>query len=91
VRATAAPDPNGTRPASGTAADGPVAAEIAALTTRLIGLTQPAGLSESDLAELDAAVAAQVAAGLTLRRYPLANGDEPMLVNDPRPGLGGPR
>jgi hypothetical protein len=82
VRATAAPDPSSTQPAAGTIGGGPAAAEIAALTGQLVRLAQPAGLSEADQAELDAAVAAQVAAGLTLRRYPLANGDEPMLVND---------
>lgn len=82
----AAPDPIGTQPGAGTLADGPPAAEIAALTSQLIRLSQPPGLSAADLAELDAAVAAQVAAGLALRRYPLANGDEPMLVNDLHPG-----
>jgi hypothetical protein len=89
VRATAAPDPSSTPPGAGTIDGAPAAAKIAALTGRLVRLTQPPGLSDSDQAELDAAVAAQVAAGLTLRRYPLANGDEPMLVNDPDPG--GPR
>jgi hypothetical protein len=89
VRIPAAPDPSGTQPGAGTVADDPAADGIAALTSQLVRLSQPPGLSAADLAELDAAVAAQVAAGLALRRYPLANSDEPMLVNDLHPG--GPR
>jgi hypothetical protein len=65
------------------------AAEIAAQTTKLITLSYGARLPAADLAELERTVQAQVAAGLVLRRYPLANGDEPMLVTGPDPG--GPR
>jgi hypothetical protein len=89
VRATAAPDPSGTQPAGRALASGAAEAEIAAVTSQLARLGHSAGLTQGDQAGLDAAVAAQVAAGLTLRRYPLVNGDEPMLINDPGPG--GPR
>jgi hypothetical protein len=89
VRAAAAPDNSGTRPAGRALASGAVEAEIAAVTSQLARLGHSSGLTRADLAGLDAAVAAQVAAGLTLRRYGLVNGDEPMLINDPDPG--GPR
>lgn len=69
------------------AARGPVpAAEIAALTTRLVVLGHGAELSAADQAELEQTVLAQVEAGLVLRRYPLRNSDEPMLAAGPQPG-----
>ena len=62
------------------------AAEIAAQTTRLVTLCYGADLPAADRDELERSVLAQVEAALVLRRYPLLNSDEPMLVTGPEPG-----
>jgi hypothetical protein len=87
------PDPNAGLAGSGAGRERPQAArepvpaaEIAALTTRLVLLGHGAELAAADQAELAATVLAQVEAGLVLRRYPLRNSDEPMLGAGPEPG-----
>jgi hypothetical protein len=80
------PDPNAGLAGSEAGRERPQAAEIAALTTRLVLLSHGAELSAADQAELEQTVLAQVEAGLVLRRYPLRNSDEPMLGAGPEPG-----
>ena len=57
------------------------AAEIATQATRLVTLCCGADLLAADRDELERSVLAQVEAALVLRRYPLLNSDEPMIVN----------
>ena len=62
------------------------ATEIAAATTALVTLCYGADLPAADQDELERSVLAQVEAALVLRRYPLRNSDEPMLVTGQEPG-----
>ena len=92
------PDTNPTRPGPGRTGyeHGPAAgagfpapapaAEIAAQTVRLILLGYGASLPAADRDQLERSVLAQVEAARVLRRYPLLNSDEPMLVTGQNPG-----
>lgn len=92
------PDINPTRPGTGRTGDerGPgdgasfpapaPAAEIAAQTVRLILLGYGDSRAAADRDQLERSVLAQVEAARVLRRYPLLNSDEPMLVTGQNPG-----
>jgi hypothetical protein len=92
------PDTNPTRPGTGRPGDerGPAAGagfpvpapaeEIAAQTTRLILLGYGDSRAAADRDQLEGSVLAQVEAARVLRRYPLLNSDEPMLVTGQNPG-----